>query len=190
MLRSLLSSVVFGVAVSMSYAQQACNGYSELCSKSYGELTYVVTHNSYAFTANAASNQQCPPTTQLDDGVRGLKLSAVKPTNSSGSSDKIHLCHTSCNILDAGPAQDTLTNITSWLKSNPNEVITIMWNIPNQDFQASDFESVYKESGLLDLSYTQADGNMTWPTLQEMITSGKRVVNFVDVNSDQGSVPW
>ncbi|KAI8394152.1 PLC-like phosphodiesterase [Radiomyces spectabilis] len=181
----LLSGCLLATTVS---AQQKCNGYSEHCSKTYNSLTYVLTHNSYGYTSNPAANQLCPINSQLADGVRGLKLSAVKPSNSSSASE-IHLCHTSCSILDAGPAKDTLTSLTSWLKSNPNEVVTIMWNNLG-DFAASDFEEIYKSSGILDYTHTQNADNYNWPTLQDMISSGKRVVNFLDVGADQSSVPW
>lgn len=185
--RLLLSSIFAGSLAVLASAQQQCNGYSEFCNKPYNELTYVLTHNSYAYTANAAANQQCSITSQLADGVRGLKLSAVK-ANSSDST--IYLCHTSCSILNAGPATDTLSSITNWVKNNPNEVLTIMWNNPYGDFYASDFANAYQQSGLADYSYAQPQGNLSWPTLQELIASGKRVINFLDVNADQSTVPW
>ncbi|KAG0735464.1 hypothetical protein G6F23_011574 [Rhizopus arrhizus] len=171
-------------------AQQVCNGYSEYCNKPYNSLTHVLTHNAYGYVANPASNQQCPVTTQLADGVRGLKLSAVSLNNSTSNAtaDSIHLCHTSCNILNAGPAVDTLTTLTEWVKNNPNEVLTIMWN--NLDsFSAQAFQAAYNASGILDYSYQQTSGNHTWPTLAEMIASGKRVVNFAD-SSYQSQLPW
>ncbi|KAJ8653064.1 hypothetical protein O0I10_011284 [Lichtheimia ornata] len=183
---SFLSALLLG-SISLVSGQQQCNGYSEFCSKPYNELTYVLTHNSYAYAANPASTQMCAITSQLADGVRALKLSAVKAENSSSS---MNLCHTSCSILDAGPATDTLSKIASWLKDNPDEVLSIFWNIPNHDFQASDFQSPYQSSGLLDYAHVQDANNYTWPTLGEMISSGKRLVNYVESGADQASVPW
>jgi hypothetical protein len=180
-------------AVSTVSAQQACNGYSQLCSVPYHHISTIVTHNSYGFAANPAANQACSVSTQLDDGVRGLKLSAVLPSNVSASdpANNIHLCHTSCTILDAGPAKDTLSEVGSWLKNNPNEVVTIMWNTPNNKaFKPTDFQAIYEAAGLVDISYTQPAGNNTWPTLQEMISSGKRLVTFTDLGANQKEVPW
>ncbi|KAG0177597.1 hypothetical protein DFQ28_004178 [Apophysomyces sp. BC1034] len=149
-----------------------------------------MTHNSYSYLPNVAANQVCPISSQLDDGVRGLKLSAVRPSNNdSSSSDTIHLCHTSCLLLDVGPANNTLAGIAQWVKNNPNEVITIMWNNLG-DFSAADFKAAYEGTGLLEYSHFQTWQNWTWPTLQEMIASGKRVVNFLDEESDQTTVPW
>ncbi|KAI8342990.1 PLC-like phosphodiesterase [Chlamydoabsidia padenii] len=186
-------ATLLAAAVNTISAQQACNGYSQLCSVPYHKVSTIVTHNSYGFAANPAANQACSVSTQLDDGVRGLKFSAVLPSNVSASdpANNIHLCHTSCTILDAGPAKDTLSEIGTWLKNNPNEVVTIMWNTPNNKaFKATDFQAMYEAAGLVDLSYTQPNGNNTWPTLQQMITSGKRLVTFTDLGGDQKQVPW
>ncbi|CAO3619336.1 unnamed protein product [Mucor hiemalis] len=173
-------------------AQQACNGFAELCNKPYNTLSYIMTHNSYGFTANPASNQLCPTNVQLDDGVRGLKLSAIKSSNATtaGSAvDSINLCHTSCTLLNAGPAVNTLTTVANWLKNNPNEVITIMWNNLG-GFAPEAFEAAYNASGIMDYVYVQTPSNYTWPTLGEMITSGKRVVNFVDEGAMPTTHPW
>lgn len=172
-------------------AQTACNGYSDLCSKTYNSLTYIMDHNAYGYVANPAANQLCPVNTQLDDGVRGLKLSALTASNTTAgtAADSIQLCHTSCNILNAGAAKDTLSLVTTWLKNNPNEVITIMWNNLG-GFTPAAFKAAYDAAGLTDYCYTQASGTYTWPTLQDMISSGKRVVNFIDTGADTTSVDW
>ncbi|KAI8368744.1 PLC-like phosphodiesterase [Blakeslea trispora] len=185
---SSLATLAFA-AVTVS-AQQLCNGYAEFCNRPYNALTYLLTHNAYGFVANPASNQGCPVSTQLSDGVRGLKLSAIKASNATSSdANHIQLCHTSCTILNAGSAIDTLTQITSWVKANPNEVITIMWNNLG-GFTPSAFAAAYNASGLTEYVHTQTFGNLTWPTLGEMIQSGKRVVNFVDEGTDTKKVEW
>ncbi|OBZ83898.1 hypothetical protein A0J61_08046 [Choanephora cucurbitarum] len=186
----ITSIATFALAAVTVSAQQLCNGYAEFCNKPYNSLTYLMTHNAYGYVANPASNQACPVPTQLSDGVRGLKLSAIKASNATSSdANNIQLCHTSCTILNAGSAIDTLTKITEWVKSNPNEVITIMWNNLG-DFTPSAFAAAYNASGLTEYVHTQTFGNLTWPTLGEMISSGKRVVNFVDEGTDTHQVEW
>lgn len=170
----------------LAMAQQACNGYSSLCSKSYNQVSYLTTHNSYAYISNVGQNQHYDVQTQLNDGIRGLKLSAVRSANYTG----VELCHTACHMLDAGTAHGTLGVIASWLKTNPNEVVTIMWNNVG-NFTASELQSEYQQaSGIMDYLYVQPDNNYTWPTLSDMINSGKRLVNFMDINADQTTVPW
>lgn len=179
-------STLLATLVASSYAQTACNGDASLCSKTYNSLTYLMTHNSYGFQQNAAANQHYPITTQLDDGVRGLKLSAV----AGNQTGVIELCHTSCSLLDSGTAADTLKTIGSWLDSNPNEVVTIMWNNLG-NFPVSAFETAYQGGGsVMNYVYTQPVGSLTWPTLQSMISSGKRLINFIDTGADQTTAPW
>jgi len=173
-------------AASSVYAQTACNGDASLCSKTYNSITYLTTHNSYAYESNTAANQDYSITTQLSDGVRGLKLSAVVG-NQTGV---IELCHTSCSLLDSGTASTTLQAIGSWLDANPNEVVTIMWNNLG-NFPVSAFQSAYQNGGsIMNYVYTQPVGSLTWPTLQSLISSGKRLINFVDTGADQSTVPW
>lgn len=170
----------------VAVAQQACNGDSSLCSKPYNQVSYLTTHNSYAYTSNVGQNQHYDIRTQLNDGIRGLKLSALKSSNYTG----VELCHSSCDLLDAGTAHNTLNIIASWLKDNPNEVVTIMWNNLG-NFQATDLQQEYQQaSGINNYLFVQPQSNWTWPTLSEMISSGKRLVNFMDVGADQTKVSW
>jgi hypothetical protein len=192
--KSLIVLLATLITTIHAVSQQACNGHVEFCNKPYNSLTYILTHNSYAYISNPAANQLCPVTTQLADGVRGLKLSAIDLKNSEDpntniTAQSIYLCHTSCAILDGGPAVETLGNVTEWLKNNPNEVLTISWN-NLAGFDVKAFEAAYKASGILDYTYTQPAGNLTWPTLQKMIDDNKRVVNFVDTGADQSTLPW
>ena len=54
---------------------QPCNGWPEFCSRKYGNVTEVASHNAaFAIKGNAASNQLYPLTTQLDDGIRMRKF--------------------------------------------------------------------------------------------------------------------
>ncbi|CAG8500174.1 4506_t:CDS:10, partial [Ambispora leptoticha] len=135
----------------------------------------------------AAANQDFDIPTQLKDGIRAFMLDAHNPINGTDS-QAIELCHQSCNLLDAGNLVNTLQQIVTWLQSNPNEVITIFWE--NFDkILTSRFMSAYQSSGIMSYVYPQQDATSAWPTLQSMINSGKRVVNFIDVGADQ-SVPW
>ena len=169
--------------ISTAFAE--CNGGASLCGLLYSEITHLVTHDSYALSPNLAATQDNSIVDQLNQGVRGIKLSAVP---SLEDPSVINLCHTHCSVLDAGTVTDTLNNITHWLKKNPKEVVTIMWN-NLYNYQATQLAVPYEESDILPFVYTQETPN-TWPTIQEMIDSGKRVVNFVDAEADPDQVPW
>lgn len=164
------------------YCGTACNGHESLCSQPFNNVTFLVTHDSYAHGPNLASTQIKSITQQLDDGVRGLKFSAVMHKH------KVHLCHTTCTILDAGAATDILNQISKWLESHHDQIITIMWN-NLYDIDIVHLAEAYKASNMMPMVHVQ-EPEKPWPTLQEMIDSDKRVVNFVDVKADASVAPW
>ncbi|KAI9488818.1 PLC-like phosphodiesterase [Zychaea mexicana] len=170
-----------------------CNGHESLCERRYDQVTYLITHDSYAYGNNVAATQSEPIIQQLNRGVRGLKFSAVLPDISITNKNdprSLHLCHTSCSILDAGSAVDTLNQIGAWLKENPGEVVSIFWNnLYNLDI--GHLAAAYEASTVVPYIYTHGNNNQQqWPSLQEMIESGKRLVNFVDAGADTSKTPW
>jgi hypothetical protein len=170
-----------------SSGSTACNGYPELCSKLYSDVAYPTTHNAFSVQKNnVARNQNYRIPTQLKDGIRAFMLDAHKNTTDPNA---IELCHQDCRLLDAGPLVNTLTDMVTWLQENKNEVITIFWE--NFDkFDPSVFNAQYQSAGMLPYVYTPpSDTSAPWPTLQSMISSGKRVVNFIDSLASP-SVPW
>ncbi|KAG0223944.1 PLC-like phosphodiesterase [Mortierella sp. GBAus27b] len=182
-----VGTLVLSTLVARSDAQkQVCNGYAELCSKPYDKVAYPTTHNSYAFNppGGLATNQHNDIPTQLKDGIRAFMLDGYA---SSGNPNEIQLCHTACALLDAGPASKTLGQIKSFLDANPNEVVTIIWE--NAGLKPALYKTVYAAAGVEKYSYAPVTGNATWPTLSQMISSGKRLVSFLDTGAD-ASVPY
>ncbi|KAF9975636.1 hypothetical protein BGZ73_000650 [Actinomortierella ambigua] len=165
---------------------QACNGYPELCSKPYNRVTYATAHNAYAlYSMNPIiSNQDNDIPTQLKDGIRAFMLDAYK----AASPTEIQLCHRSCLLLDAGLLSKTLGQFKTFLDANPNEVITILWE-NSEKLDPLLFQTVYEAAGLSNYLHVQQPGDTNWPTLAEMIRSGKRIVNFLD-GGYSSSVPW
>lgn len=164
-----------------------CNGSPDLCSRSFGNVTFVGTHDSYAVGVNnLATNQDYNITQQLKDGIRMLQ---VQTHNQSGT---IQLCHTSCPLYNGGPFSTYLATVKSWLDANPNEVLSIL--IVNSDnFPPSDYDAVYKSAGLDVVSYTPTSASMPasqWPTLGSLIDSGKRLITFMDANANFTAVPY
>ncbi|PPQ67148.1 hypothetical protein CVT25_005749 [Psilocybe cyanescens] len=164
-----------------------CNGHSELCSRSFGNITFVGAHDSYAIGVNnLAANQDQSITQQLNDGIRMLQMQAH---NQAGV---IRLCHTSCSLFDGGTLQDFLTTVKQWMDSNPNEVLSLLIvNIDN--LPAASYDPVFKAAGLDTLSYAPPTLTMPatgWPTLGSLIDSGKRLLTFLDNAADLNSVPY
>ena len=103
-----------------------------------------------------------------------------------------------------------LATVKTWLDSNPNEVLTMLFTNPEGQsvstvwkpaFDAagksvSNFFSLIMMSmwsGITPLAYVPPSvpvKNSDWPTLGELIDSGKRVVVFLDAGADPTSVPF
>ncbi len=71
-----------------------------------------------------------------------------------------------------------LEDIGDWLRAHPTEVVTL---IVQDDISAEDTEEAFRTAGLDDLLHTpDADPDAPWPTLEEMIDSGRRLVVFAE----------
>jgi hypothetical protein len=176
---------------------QPCNNYPEFCTRRYSNITEVCAHNSpFSVARNAGSNQALPVLQQLNDGVRMLQGQAHLVNGT------LYYCHTSCDLLNAGTVEDYLRTVTGWVADHPFDVVTIIFG--NADYEqkgsdgkplvtASTFDATVVASGLRDYIYQPPKTAMTledWPTLGELIISGKRVVTFIDYNFDTVAVPY
>jgi hypothetical protein len=162
-----------------SSSGKACNNSPTLCGRQYNAITHMGAHNS-AFlrdgsTGNSlAGNQFQNATAALNAGLRLLQAQVHK-LNST-----LELCHTSCDLLDAGPLQKWLTEINAWMTKNPNDVVTLL--LVNSDkAPAAEYGAVFESSGLAQIAYKPQSNTLTstWPTLQSMISANGRVVVFV-----------
>lgn len=164
-----------------------CNNYPQFCERKYGNITEVAAHNSpFIKPGNAAANQALPVTTQLNDGIRLLQ-GQMHFVNSTP-----HFCHTSCDILDAGPITDYLGTVYDWVATHPYDVVTIL--LGNGGYNpVTDYVPFLEQTGLQNFAYEPPKipmGLDDWPTLASMILTGKRVVFFMDYEANQTAVPW
>lgn len=101
-------------------------------------------------------------------------------------------CHTSCDLLNAGPWEAELDVLVDWLRRNPYDVVT--WLIVNRDFiSVENYVPAIQKSGILPYLYEPSYVPQRldqWPTLAEMILSGKRVVMFMDYKANQSAIPY
>jgi hypothetical protein len=104
-----------------------------------------------------------------------------------------------------GPLLDYLKKVKTWLDGNPNEgitsilksltvVITILFTNPD-GINVTTWADDFTKAGISDMAYIPPFNNtpndtLSWPTLSTMITSGKRVVIFLDSKADTTLVPW
>ena len=166
-----------------------CNNYPEFCNRKYSNITVVGCHNSpFVRPGSAAANQQLGVVDQLNDGVRFLQAQIQWPVNGTVP----HFCHSSCDLLDAGPITDWLTTVREWVAAHPYDVVTIL--LGNGNYSTPDLYVPHIEStGILQYVYTPPVVPMSrddWPTLAQMILSGQRVVMFLDYVANQTAYPW
>ncbi|KAK3722683.1 hypothetical protein LTR37_002254 [Vermiconidia calcicola] len=164
-----------------------CNGYPEFCNRQYSNITEVCAHNSlFAIENNAGSNQELGIIDQLNDGVRMLQ------GETHFENDTIWACHTTCELLNAGTWQSSLETLANWLDRHPYDVVT--WLIVNSDFVSVDkYVPSIQNSGIARYLYEPdyiPQHRDQWPTLAEMIISGKRLVMFMDYKANQTEVPY
>jgi hypothetical protein len=182
----LLSTSIIGSAAVPLAKRQAtvCNGQAAFCNRSYSNITYMGAHDSFAFSEDPfalAADQHVNLTSQLNLGARLLQAQAHM------NNGVIHFCHTSCALFDGGPVEQYLATVKSFLDANPNEVLTLLFTNPEGLSIQGVWEPAFNASGISDLAYVPPQLPMnisSWPTLGEMINSGKRVVVFLDAGAD------
>jgi hypothetical protein len=150
----------------------ACNGSAALCDRRFDEAVFATTHNAMSSIDDGwlAPNQSHPVVTQLRDGIRALMLDTHLDADGVPS-----LCHGSCGF-GSKPLTDGLREIATFLKCNPREVVTLVFEAY---VTAEQTDVAFKESGLIDLVHTQALG-APWPKLGEMIDQNRRLVALTD----------
>ncbi|KAI6813112.1 hypothetical protein KC332_g11572 [Hortaea werneckii] len=181
----------------------ACNNSLSLCNRAYNKVSHLGAHNS-PFVRDESNgyslsgNQYFNSSTQLSAGVR--LLTAQVQTNSD--SGELHVCHTSCALLDAGKLSDWLGEVNGWLEDNPSDVVTVLL-VNGAGASASELAAEYETAGIGDIAYTPtssssssasssasnaASSSSDWPTLQNLIDQGTRMVNFVaDLDDNSGA---
>ena len=95
----------------------------------------------------------------------------------------MYLCHSFCE-LGATRLDSVLDDLHTFLVANPGAVVVVI----NQDYVTpEDFVGAVKDAGVAEFAYT-APVSGRWPTLREMVDSGKRVVFLAE--NEAGGAPW
>ena len=94
--------------------------------------------------------------------------------------------------MDGGKLEEYLAIVKAWLDGHPSDVVTMLW-VNADNMPAKDLERFFADTGLKDLAYIPPKHPITpgeWPTLREMIDSGKRLVLYLSGGTDQAAIPW
>ncbi|KAK7036180.1 transcription factor IIIB 60 kDa subunit [Favolaschia claudopus] len=161
-----------------------CNGRAEYCSRLYSNVTYVGSHDSFAFSSDPlalARDQEVNITAQLQLGVRLLQAQGHMNGN------VLHFCHTSCSLFDGGTVLNYLKAVKRFLDENPNEVLTLLFTNPEGLSPRTIWKPIFDAAGISNMTYVPPSLPMKqsdWPTLGNMIDSGTRVIVFLDSQAD------
>ena len=191
--RSLFqASALFTLLAASTSAQSsstACNNSPSLCSRPYNNITHLGAHDSpflrdRSTSFSTSGNQYYNSTVQLDAGVRLLSAQVHKNDSASGA-DKWRLCHSTCELLDAGSLTNWLEEIKAWMDKNKNEVVTVLI-VNSDDATAADLGAQFESSGIDEYAYSPPSTAVpkTWPTLQSLINNGTRLMTFVATLSE------
>ncbi|KAM6477888.1 PLC-like phosphodiesterase [Trichoderma sp. SZMC 28011] len=172
---------------SSSDQSQVCNNSPVLCDRHYNDITYMGAHDSAflrdASTGNSiAGNQFLNATDALDAGLRLLQ---AQVHNENGT---LHLCHTSCGLLDAGPLENWLADINDWVVSHTSDVITLLL-VNSDEENVSEFAAAFQQSGLSNFGFVP-QSKTEWPSLRDMIANKTRVVSFITNIDSSSSSPY
>ncbi len=159
-----------------------CNGHAELCDKRYDELVYIMTHNSHAHSpifSPLAANQGQTVSKQLQDGVRALNFKTYYTSDTSCGPADVYVYH-GFPGLGCVRFRSVLQEVKDFLEDNPDDILTL--HIEGSASVAQ-MNAVFTDVGLNAYFHQQTLGT-AWPTLRQMIASGKRVVLFTDRNNN------
>ncbi|HEY5313974.1 MAG TPA: hypothetical protein VIK18_15700 [Pirellulales bacterium] len=156
-----------------------CNGSAILCDRRYDQVAYATTHNSMSNRHDhwLAPNQNFGITQQLDAGIRALMLDV------HAFMGRPYLAHTSV-LFGRKPLVDGLGEVRTFLDAHPFEIVTIILEnyVPSESL-----DQAFTAAGLEPYLYAHRRGQ-PFPTLREMVLSGKRLVVFTDRGG--GDYPW
>lgn len=184
--RSLIATAaILSTLASAQSTSRACNNSPELCSRPYNNVTYLGAHDS-AFIRNesngysVAGNQFFTSPVQLDAGVRLLTSQIHKMETALGDTE-LHLCHSYCELYDAGSVGGWLSGIKLWLDANPNEVVTVLL-VNEEGVSSTAIDQEFQTADIAHYAYTPASTTSAaqiWPTLGDLIDTGKRLIVFI-----------
>ncbi|WP_306320244.1 MULTISPECIES: PI-PLC domain-containing protein [unclassified Streptomyces] len=205
--------VLMPLAASPAAARE-CQGSTELCDRPYDEVAYLTAHNAMSTTADHFIGPLQDPriTAQLDHGVRALQLDTYRWETPEQFTERLDdsdftaeqqalvtsavnrfsppreglwLCHSVCRA-GAIALVPTLREIKEWMDDHPNDVLTL---IIQDGISGEDTQKAFRQAGLDDLvRRPDAEPAKPWPTLGEMIDSGRRLMVFAE--KADGPAPW
>jgi len=96
-----------------------------------------------------------------------------------------YLCHGLCET-GSTPMAEALTDVHDWMQGHPREVVTLFIE---DAVSPADTAAVVEQTDLLPSVHTPVAGQ-PWPTLEQMIDSGHRLVVLAERRGGGAAHPW
>jgi hypothetical protein len=158
-----------------------CNGNSAYCAMRFDQWCQAATEDS---AANSSAFWQAPTQSksilnQLQNGIRALLLRVQR------SAGAVSVCRASC-AQGSPPLATVLVAVKDFLGANPREVVTL---VVEASVSTGELEAEFTAQKLDTVAYSQSAA-AGWPTLGDMIASGKRLVVLANTTDglDAGAV--
>ena len=167
-----------------------CNGLVILCHRTYDQVTFPETHNSFSTHEDniyyPASNHKTGFQAQWNAGMRAFMLDTHYLTTAEQSASSVRFCHgdsdrgfSPCTYGAVDP-WNWLDSLQSEMESEDRDIVTLL--IENH-VEADHLKDIFDEVGLTEWMYVH-EMNQDWPTLIELINMDKRLIVFWEQSSD------
>jgi hypothetical protein len=167
----LVSIMSLGVAATDTPAP-----YIDTLDQPFDRYTWLTTHNAFNYGFTPVPNQTRSIPTQLNDGVRGLMLDFVE------SRGQVYLCHNICLSGELTLEATFNEQIMPFLRNNPNAILTL--HVEDYASRSTLHNALNGVSGLAGITFDPQTWNTPdWPTPQQMIDAGQRLLIF-NLNND------
>lgn len=203
--------IVLPAATAGGAPPQACDGYAALCDRPYNRVVQLASHNATSASADGffGSEQDTDFVTQLNSGVRALLIDTrywktpralsgylrllpdntadrVAPltTGLTSAHPGVWLCHDTCT-QGALSAPAAFRRLARWLAAHRDEVVTL---IVQDHTDPADTMFAVLAGGLGPyLATPPPSPNGPWPTLGQLVRSGRRLFVFSERHDVTGT---
>ncbi len=117
----------------------------------------------------------------VDLALRARRAAGLEPAGEV----RPYLCHAMCELGSTSWVQ-SMRDVREWLEAHPREIVTLF---VQDEVTPRDTAEVVERAGLLPYVHEPAaDG--AWPTLGEMVETGRRLVILMENRSGGDTWPW
>jgi hypothetical protein len=135
------------------------------------------------------SYQEALATAQAEVGpeivAAGERVAASVANHQPTGPEGLYLCHGLCET-GSTPLADLLGDLRSWLATHPDEVLTLF--VENH-VDPGDLARAVEDAGLGGYVHTPVAGQ-PWPSLRDMVRSGRRLVVMTEQGDGGAAAPW